>query len=166
MSDLGITYYPAVKFVSEKMLIDYSTGESFFVSRFRPVIAEFKRPAQTSSARYKIYIFSRSGNLLSFILTDPFEIDSGVSPPTIQEPIAPKPIKRKVIKKKVIQKPVIKKVVPKVQVKTQPKVEAPIKPVEPEAPTTEQKAEAVVAPVEPKVESESTPAEGNTNESQ
>jgi hypothetical protein len=79
MTDKEIYLYPDVKFIKDKMLIDYSTGESFFTSRFRPVIAEFKRPEGVTSVRYKIYIFSRSGNLLSFMVTEPYTV-AGAKP--------------------------------------------------------------------------------------
>jgi hypothetical protein len=85
MTNKELSFYPDVKFTNQNLLIDYSTGESFYTSRFRPVIAEFKKPT-SSSVRYRIFIFSRSGNLLANKITDPYQISNEAELPAgIQE---------------------------------------------------------------------------------
>lgn len=71
----GLNIYPNVSPNSEGQLIEYNKGESFTVSRFRPVIAEFPMPANSANVWYKIYIFSRSGNLLSLETTKEYPIN-------------------------------------------------------------------------------------------
>src|SRR5690606_34147310 len=73
-SEQGISFYPAINFIDDALLIDYSSGESFVISKFRPVIAEFNKLAGQQTARFKIFVFSRTGNLISFATTDKFAI--------------------------------------------------------------------------------------------
>lgn len=70
----GISFYPSVNFIDDALLLDYSSGESFVISKFRPVIAEFNKISGQQSARFKIFVFSRTGNLISFATTEKFSI--------------------------------------------------------------------------------------------
>jgi hypothetical protein len=69
----GITFYPVYNLTIDSPRLEYSKGESFTVSRFRPVIAEFSRP-KGSNVWYKIFIFSRTGNLLAYKKAGPFQL--------------------------------------------------------------------------------------------
>lgn len=70
----GITYYPAYELNVDSPRLEYSQGESFTVSRFRPVIAEFNKP-NGNNVWYKIFIFSRTGNLIAFKKAGPFQLN-------------------------------------------------------------------------------------------
>lgn len=69
----GLTFYPAYELTIDSPRLEYSKGESFTVSRFRPVIAEFPKP-RGSAVWYKIFIFSRTGNLLAYKKAGPFQL--------------------------------------------------------------------------------------------
>lgn len=56
--------YPKEGFSFDKSLTSYHLGESFTVSRFRPVEASFPKPSDVQEAMFKIFIFSRKGDLL------------------------------------------------------------------------------------------------------
>ena len=71
----GATFYPNLSLSSESQQIQYNKGESFTVSRFRPVIAEFPSPTNSANVWYKVYIFSREGNLLSITSTQEYPIN-------------------------------------------------------------------------------------------
>ena len=71
----GLSIYPAVTLTSESSLLSYNQGESFYVSRFRPVIAEFTVPQNSAAVWYKIFIFSRTGNLLVMKSTDEYSLN-------------------------------------------------------------------------------------------
>jgi hypothetical protein len=70
----GISYYPSYELSVESPRLEYSQGESFTVSRFRPVIAEFAKP-NGNNVWYKIFIFSRTGNLLAYKKAGPFQLN-------------------------------------------------------------------------------------------
>lgn len=65
--------YPNNEFSPENNTIQYSQGESFNVARFRPVIADFPAP-KGFSVWYKVYIFSITGELISYHVTDVLEV--------------------------------------------------------------------------------------------
>ncbi len=69
----GLSFYPQYDLTSDSPSLEFSKGESFTVSRFRPVIAEFSKPNGTN-VWYKIFIFSRTGNLLAFKKAGPFQL--------------------------------------------------------------------------------------------
>lgn len=69
----GISFYPAYELSVDAPRLQFSRGESFTVSRFRPVIAEFPRP-KGSNVWYKVFIFSRTGDLLAFKKAGPFQV--------------------------------------------------------------------------------------------
>lgn len=71
----GISIYPSVTLTNQNSLLSYSKGESFYVSRFRPVISEFSTPRNSASVWYKIYIFSRTGNLLEMKTTEEYSLN-------------------------------------------------------------------------------------------
>ena len=73
-NEAGISFYPEINFVDDGLLIDYSSGESFVISKFRPVIAEFNKPIEQETVRFKIFVFSRTGNLISFATTENFSL--------------------------------------------------------------------------------------------
>ena len=70
----GLSFYPQYDLSADSPSLEFSKGESFTVSRFRPVIAEFPKPVGTN-VWYKIFIFSRTGNLLAFRKAGPFQIN-------------------------------------------------------------------------------------------
>ena len=69
----GMSFYPAYELTVDSPRLEYSRGESFTVSRFRPVIAEFPTP-KGNNVWYKIFIFSRTGNLLAYKKAGPFQL--------------------------------------------------------------------------------------------
>ena len=71
----GVNFYPNLSLNSDSQFIQYNKGESFTVSRFRPVIAEFPVPANSANVWYKVYIFSREGNLLSINSTKEYPLN-------------------------------------------------------------------------------------------
>lgn len=73
-SEAGISFYPQMAFIDDALVLDYSSGESFVISKFRPVIAEFSKTTNQKTARFKIFIFSRTGNLLSFAMTEKYNL--------------------------------------------------------------------------------------------
>lgn len=73
-TESGMAFYPAMNFLDDALVLDYSSGESFVISKFRPVIAEFDKKVNQQSARFKIFIFSRTGNLLSFATTEKYNL--------------------------------------------------------------------------------------------
>lgn len=70
----GLSFYPQYDLSADSPSLEFSKGESFTVSRFRPVIAEFPKPVGTN-VWYKIFIFSRTGNLLAFRKAGPFQLN-------------------------------------------------------------------------------------------
>jgi hypothetical protein len=71
----GISLYPNISLNNKTPLIQYNKGESFHVSRFRPVIAEFSVPQNSASVWYKIFIFSRTGNLLAMESSEEYPLN-------------------------------------------------------------------------------------------
>ncbi|MAX66538.1 MAG: hypothetical protein CME66_06350 [Halobacteriovoraceae bacterium] len=72
--DNTIQYYPSYELSQKNLRMEYSQGESFSFSRFRPTTATFKKLIK-SSAKYKIFIFSRTGNLLVYKQIGPYNIE-------------------------------------------------------------------------------------------
>jgi hypothetical protein len=70
----GVSFYPNYNLSPDKPNLIFSKGESFVVSKFRPVVAEFSKP-KGSVVWYKIFIFSHTGNLLAFKKTQNFTLD-------------------------------------------------------------------------------------------
>lgn len=66
--------YPNYEISLEDNRLDYSRGESFTVTRFRPVIAPFSKPSGLN-VWYKIFIFSRTGNLMAYKLAGPYQVN-------------------------------------------------------------------------------------------
>lgn len=71
----GLSLYPNIALTTQSPLLQYSKGESFYVSRFRPVIAEFNLPQSSKSVWYKIFIFNRTGNLLFMESTQEYPLN-------------------------------------------------------------------------------------------
>ena len=69
-----IQYYPNYELGVKNLRLDFSKGESFSFSRFRPTIIQFKKISKLS-ARYKIFIFSRTGDLIAFKQVGPYNIN-------------------------------------------------------------------------------------------
>jgi hypothetical protein len=69
----GLNVFPAYALTVDSPNFEYSKGESFTVSRFRPVITEFIKP-KSNVVWYKVYLFSRTGNLLAYKTAGPFTI--------------------------------------------------------------------------------------------
>jgi hypothetical protein len=69
-----IQYYPNYELGHKNMRMEFSEGESFSFSRFRPTIVKFDKKSSASS-KYKIYIFSRSGDLLVYKQIGPFNVE-------------------------------------------------------------------------------------------
>src|SRR5690606_36619076 len=70
-----VNFYPNLALNSESQLIQYNRGESFTVSRFRPVIAQFPVPSNSANVWYKVYTFSREGSLLSINSTKEYPLN-------------------------------------------------------------------------------------------
>lgn len=73
-SENQMQVYPNYELTIENNRLIYSKGESFTVSRFRPVIAPFKKP-DGLNAWYKIFIFSRTGNLMAYKEAGPYQVN-------------------------------------------------------------------------------------------
>jgi len=69
-----IQFYPAYELSQRNLRLEYTQGESFGFSRFRPTSAEFQKLSKLST-RYKIFIFSRTGDLLAFKQLGPYNIE-------------------------------------------------------------------------------------------
>lgn len=69
-----IQYYPNIELPQKNLRLEYSEGESFGFSRFRRTEAIFKKVSK-KSAKYKIFIFSRTGDLLAYKQLGPFNIN-------------------------------------------------------------------------------------------
>lgn len=69
-----IQYYPSTELGEKNLRLEYSKGESFGFTRFRPTTATFDKVSK-KSAKYKIFIFSRTGDLLAYKQLGPFNID-------------------------------------------------------------------------------------------
>lgn len=69
-----IQFYPDYELGEKNLRLEFSKGESFGFSRFRPTVATFKKKSKTS-ARYKVFIFSRTGNLIAYKQAGPFNIE-------------------------------------------------------------------------------------------
>lgn len=67
----SIKFYPESPLQSGDFLLRYNAGEAFTASRFRPVVAKFKNDLN-EEVTYKVYIFSRSGDLLMNKILGPF----------------------------------------------------------------------------------------------
>lgn len=63
-SNSSIHFYPKNSIAKETVRIDYTKGESFTTSRFRPVDADFPIYAEADHVLFKVYIFSRSGDVV------------------------------------------------------------------------------------------------------
>lgn len=69
-----LQFYPDYELSQKTMRLEFSKGESFGFSRFRPTIVKFKK-VSSSSAKYKIFIFSRTGDLLVYKQIGPFNVE-------------------------------------------------------------------------------------------
>lgn len=69
-----IQFYPSYELSQRNLRLEYTQGESFGCSRFRPTVAEFSKVTNLST-RYKIFIFSRTGDLLAFKQLGPYNIE-------------------------------------------------------------------------------------------
>lgn len=69
-----IQYYPNYELSQRNLRLEYTQGESFGFSRFRPTSAEFEKVSKLST-RYKIFIFSRTGDLFAFKQLGPYNIE-------------------------------------------------------------------------------------------
>lgn len=69
-----IQYYPSEELPQKNLRLEYSNGESFGFSRFRPTVANFAKVSDRS-AKYKIFIFSRTGDLLAYKQLGPFNVE-------------------------------------------------------------------------------------------
>lgn len=69
-----IQYYPSVELSEKNLRLEYSQGESFGFSRFRPTQVKFEK-VSNKSAKYKVFIFSRTGDILAYKQLGPFNIE-------------------------------------------------------------------------------------------
>lgn len=67
----NVKFYPELPLGTGEFYFKYNMGESFTASRFRPVVAKFTNLG-LEEIQYKVYIFSRSGDLLLEQLLGPF----------------------------------------------------------------------------------------------
>ncbi len=68
-----IQFYPDVELSQKTLRLDFSGGESFGFTRFRTTKANFKKTS-SKSATYKLYIFSKTGDLLTYKQIGPYNI--------------------------------------------------------------------------------------------
>lgn len=68
-----IQFYPDIELSQKTLRLDFAGGESFGFTRFRTTKATFKKTS-SKSATYKLYIFSRTGDLLTYKQLGPFNI--------------------------------------------------------------------------------------------
>jgi len=66
--------YPDTETSFEDYITSFDKGETFNVSRFRPVISSFKKPSQLGKLYFKVVIFSREGDLIYTKNTGPFSL--------------------------------------------------------------------------------------------
>jgi hypothetical protein len=66
-----VKFYPELNLNSGEFFFKYNMGEAFTASRFRPVMAKFTNYGQ-EELQYKVFIFSRTGDLLLEQLIGPF----------------------------------------------------------------------------------------------
>ena len=59
----ALSFYPA-NILNKQMQINYNSGETFSFGRLRPVNAVFAVSPESAALRFKIFIFSRNGDLL------------------------------------------------------------------------------------------------------
>ena len=69
-----IQFYPTAELNEKNLRLEFSQGEYFAFSRFRPTIAKFSKLLKSSS-RYKIFIFSKTGDLLGYKQVGPYNVD-------------------------------------------------------------------------------------------
>lgn len=69
-----IQFFPDYELPQKNLRLEYTSGESFGFSRFRPTVATFSKFNQTS-AKYKIYVFSRTGDLITYKQLGPFNVE-------------------------------------------------------------------------------------------
>ena len=67
-------FYPTHELAAKTLRLEYTEGESFGFSRFRPTIASFQKLSNTS-AKYKVFIFSKTGDLLAYKQLGPKNIE-------------------------------------------------------------------------------------------
>lgn len=60
----GILFYPHNSLLEKDLFINFSRGESFATTKFRPVKAIFNNIKQQSSYLFRILVFSRDGNII------------------------------------------------------------------------------------------------------
>jgi hypothetical protein len=72
----GTLIYPKVEKITEDFSLKFSFGETFQVSRFRPVIANFDTQIKDKEIFYKILVFARNGDLLAQRKLGPFNTES------------------------------------------------------------------------------------------
>lgn len=63
-SNSSIHFYPPNSIAKETVKIDFTKGESFTSSRFRPVEAIFPVHKDADHVLFRVYIFSRSGDIV------------------------------------------------------------------------------------------------------
>ena len=70
-----LSLYPNAPIAFDQTLTAFGQGETFAISRLRPVKGRFNVALKKgSSATFKIYIFSRGGDILYHETTDPMEV--------------------------------------------------------------------------------------------
>lgn len=74
VSDSGILAWPKEANAGLTEGIKYSAGEPFAVSRLRPTNADFLQRPGGQSVKFRIYIFSREGDLLLIRETESFKV--------------------------------------------------------------------------------------------
>lgn len=71
----NLTFYPSEDLNFDDAITTFNMGEKFTISRFRPVVANFpKESISDSKAFFKVYIFSRLGDLLYQKSLGPVEV--------------------------------------------------------------------------------------------
>ena len=60
----GIIFYPHNSLLDKDLFINFSRGEPFATTKFRPVKAVFNNIKQQSNYLFRILVFSRDGNII------------------------------------------------------------------------------------------------------
>lgn len=69
-----VQYYPSYDLSPKSLRLEFSKGEYFSFSRLRPTEAKFTKYS-SNSAKYKVYIFNKTGDLLAYKQFGPFNIE-------------------------------------------------------------------------------------------
>ncbi|MBL7665861.1 MAG: hypothetical protein JNM93_12065 [Bacteriovoracaceae bacterium] len=73
-SSKSLKFYPPIDLAAKNFKVDFTEGESFTVSRFRPTIINFDLPEEEKEVYYKVLLFSKEGHLILEEYHGPFSL--------------------------------------------------------------------------------------------